>query len=476
MTREEILIVDDDAVNSKLLENLLNKTGYNTHCLSSGEECLAYLESQQPALVLLDILMSGLDGIAVVDKIRSTFSKESLPVIMVTTMAQGIDISASLAAGANDYVTKPVDHLILLARIGNQLSLRSAHIEKNRKSDELERALGIQRAIGDELPAGILVHDQSGQTVYTNQTLNTYCESDNCKLNNLFHILMGGVFESELEKLFKEANTSPAYTGRLELESGGMDPKWLEVFTNPIPLEDGEALRLWLFRDRTEIKLLERKIQEQVRLETVGVFSTGVAHNFNNVMASISGATDLLKKMLADNAMGEKCLDIVKRSLEGGKALTDKMFALKPVEFEDGADPVCLSTLIAELISNLSEAEAAKSIDFKLNLDSDIKLKTNPKNIQTILSNLISNSIDASKTGDQIVIETKVLDDGKHIQISVLDHGTGMSEKVQQKVMEPFFTTKNLDKVNNVGRLGNGLGMWNVHNLVLSLGGKLDLK
>ena len=474
---EEILIVDDQESNRRLLEVLLKRTGYKTKQFCSGDELLEYLKTTIPALVLLDIMMPGIDGISAAEKVREDYVKEELPIIMVTTLSESSDLATAIAAGANDYVTKPVDRLVLMARIGNQLALREAYLENKKKEKDLEDAFGIQQAIGDELPAGLIVHDIDKKTVYSNNTLAKLCDQGICSIQNLPKYLLNGEFYDQLSELFSKVNEDNSYEGRCEFKSTGMDTKYLEVVTNLIPLRDSEFFRLWSFRDMTEIKLMERKLEEQIRLETVGVFATGVAHNFNNVMASVSGAGDLLSNVVGDNERGKKCLDIIKRALDGGKALTSKMFALKPIDFEEGSDPTLVKEIVESIINDLSDSESSNELKYNIKVEpADLSLPIDPRNLATIIRNLVVNSTDASDVGAEIDLELALDEVNENIKIAVRDFGKGMSLAVKERVSEPFFTTKNVDRANKIGRLGNGLGMWNVHNLVLSLNGSLDIR
>ncbi len=120
-----ILIVDDEATNRESLAQMLKKGGYRAEAVSSGRDALNALHGENFDLVLLDVTMPEMDGFECLEGIRKEHSVSKLPVIMVTAEADRNNIVAAFRAGANDYVTKPFDDELALARIGIHAKLRS---------------------------------------------------------------------------------------------------------------------------------------------------------------------------------------------------------------------------------------------------------------------------------------------------------------------------------------------------------------
>jgi len=127
-----LLIVDDNENNRDLLSRRFEKQGYLTETAASGEDALELIAHKRFDAVLLDIMMPGLDGVEVLRQIRKKWSLVELPVIMVTAKSEREDLVNALEAGANDYVPKPVDFLIALARIRTQLQLKDEHSKSER--------------------------------------------------------------------------------------------------------------------------------------------------------------------------------------------------------------------------------------------------------------------------------------------------------------------------------------------------------
>lgn len=119
---ERILVVDDQEGMRVLLKRMLEKSGYSVTMAASGEACLKFLDSERFGILLLDIIMPEMDGMAVLAEVRKRYSREELPVIMVTVKSDPADIESALRTGANDYLIKPLDFNHLLQLIGNYLS------------------------------------------------------------------------------------------------------------------------------------------------------------------------------------------------------------------------------------------------------------------------------------------------------------------------------------------------------------------
>ena len=145
MTRNgSLLIVDDNEANRDVLSRRLAMNGYGVTTAGSGADALVCVAAAAFDLVLLDVEMPGLSGFDVLGRIRESHSSTELPVIMVTARADGADIVEAFRLGANDYVTKPIDFPVALARIGTHLSHKHA-IEDLHDSEE-RYALAMQGA------------------------------------------------------------------------------------------------------------------------------------------------------------------------------------------------------------------------------------------------------------------------------------------------------------------------------------------
>jgi adenylate cyclase len=131
-----VLVVDDQPPNIRLLEAILTPRGYDVRAASSGEEALAAIDEGDVDLVLLDIVMPGMDGYQVCRAIRERPATAYLPVVMVTASGDEQKIKA-LEAGADDFLTKPVNKSELLARVASLARIKRYQDTIKRQSDEL---------------------------------------------------------------------------------------------------------------------------------------------------------------------------------------------------------------------------------------------------------------------------------------------------------------------------------------------------
>ena len=149
-----ILVVDDHEHNRILLQEILEQQGYQIDLASDGLEALRAIAQAQPDLVLLDVNMPGLDGFEVCRRLRAGGESAALPVILVTALADREQRLEGIAAGANDYLTKPIDRADLLLRVRNALRMRSLHREVESQYQELQRLEQLRDSL-----VHMLVHD-----------------------------------------------------------------------------------------------------------------------------------------------------------------------------------------------------------------------------------------------------------------------------------------------------------------------------
>jgi adenylate cyclase len=133
-----ILIVDDNLTNLDILQTRLEAHDYKILTATDGEAGLAMAKEKKPDLILLDIMMPKMDGIEVCQHLRADSSLPFMPIIMVTAKADPKDVVAGLEAGGDEYLTKPVDHAALVARVKSMLRIKALHDTVLEQSAKLE--------------------------------------------------------------------------------------------------------------------------------------------------------------------------------------------------------------------------------------------------------------------------------------------------------------------------------------------------
>jgi two-component system, sensor histidine kinase and response regulator len=127
MNTYSILIVDDEPDNFDVIQSFLAAENYNLHYAISGEQAIASLDKFNPDVILLDVMMSGMNGFEVCKQIKAMSKWQSVPIVMVTALSSKEDLSRCLAAGADDFVNKPMNGIELRARVNSMLRIKKQY-------------------------------------------------------------------------------------------------------------------------------------------------------------------------------------------------------------------------------------------------------------------------------------------------------------------------------------------------------------
>lgn len=168
VNKGSILIVDDNEDNRDLLSRRLTLEGYEVSLAVDGREALDRIATDSFDLVLLDVMMPNVNGFEVLEQVRKEKRPPDLPIIMVTARDRSEDIVQALRLGANDYVTKPIDTMVLLARVETHMELRAYSKMKDEflaiASHDLKSPLaamqGFARLVHDRVPPGTVMDEQ----------------------------------------------------------------------------------------------------------------------------------------------------------------------------------------------------------------------------------------------------------------------------------------------------------------------------
>jgi signal transduction histidine kinase len=172
-----VLIADDDAASRKVTSVLLSPLGHQVRVVTNGEEALAAVEEQTPDVVLLDVMMPGLDGFEVCQRLRERLRGDYVPIVLVTALDGQEDILRGLQVGADDFLHKPVHGAELRARVSNLLKVRAYH---EMVAAQRDNAL----ATVDMLRQQVLHADRLA-------TVGTFAAGVSHELNNIAQVLHG---------------------------------------------------------------------------------------------------------------------------------------------------------------------------------------------------------------------------------------------------------------------------------------------
>jgi PAS domain S-box-containing protein len=242
----------------------------------------------------------------------------------------------------------------------------------------------------------------------------------------------------------------------------------------------GESVFAAIIQDISEQLRTEDRLRQSQKMEAIGQLTGGIAHDFNNLLTVVLGNAELLRGHVRDEDKASGLLNDIIAAAESGASLTHQLlgFARRiPLQ----PQPVDLNALVIAM-SDLLTRSLGETIEFRCELAAPPSwVLADPGQTQNALLNLAINARDAMPQGGGLTIATAKADlsdptvalkhdvePGQYVCLSVSDNGSGMSEDVRRRAMEPFFTTKDLGK-------GTGLGLSMVHGFAKQSSGHLDI-
>lgn len=162
---KKLLVIDDELTNRKVLEGLLRLMGHEVVLAASGQEGLDLL-TPEIDLVLLDIMMPNMDGYEVAVRMREKYDYAELPIIMVTALSSKSDRIRAVEAGANDFISKPIDQLELKVRLGSLLKLKEANDESKRHQMIIEEQVRVRTAALSLAMENLAAQQQNTKAAY----------------------------------------------------------------------------------------------------------------------------------------------------------------------------------------------------------------------------------------------------------------------------------------------------------------------
>ena len=273
-----ILIVDDDTDLCALLERLLRDEGYLTLTAANGEEALASIAQRAPDLILLDILMPGMDGNEVARRLKANPATANIPIIIVTAQLDRNARLVGLKAGAEDFLTKPIDRDEVSLRVRNLLRLKKLGDFYRSHSSILEQEVQARtadlhrfRAAMDMSPDSIYLTDPvTMRFVYLN---NTACERLGYTREQLLRMGPQDVLTTDREQVKREyddvivAGDRGLIRERPFLRNDGTRG-WTELHRRALHTEDG-TLIVTIGRDISDRKQAEERIRRLNRVYSV---------------------------------------------------------------------------------------------------------------------------------------------------------------------------------------------------------------
>jgi len=485
-TVSKILIVDDNTLYLSLLKTILRDVEVEVYLAGSGIEALALIKENDFALAILDIQMPEMDGFELAGHIQNLKDRDIVPIIFLTAyvsdenqMFKGYD------NGAIDYLSKPVNKLVFISKV--KIFLELDQQKRNRKEAQiaLEESEQLYHSLLKTSPDGIIITDLEG--IITEASDIAIELFGNKVRENIEGRHYRDFIPKESIKTLSVIYNSTLNEGRtqnIEIKLCRIDKTEFsgEVSTSQIKGNSGDLKAFMaVIRDISERKLIEKQLRHSERMSGIGELATGMAHEINQPLNTISLIIDNIVFSLDNKTITETYLKTkinkVFDSISRIKKIIDhvRTFARDQDDFVQTSFDI--ETSINNCISMISEQMYHKDIELIFNPNSEIpKVKGNPYRFEQVILNMLVNAKDAieEKKNDnfksfkkKIEISTKIK--GSFVDIEIKDNGIGIKSEDIDKVLLPFYTTKDPGS-------GTGLGLSISYGIIKELGGEIGIK
>lgn len=481
---ETILIVDDEIGILNVLRFALSAEGYNVSTASNGREALNILEAGGIDLLLTDIRMPVMDGLALIENLKH--ERIDVEVIVLTGHASlEIVLDVFKKGGVFDFFQKPlddIDHMIMA--INKAMEVRRLKKDRERMRRELEAGERFSRAVIDTLPSHLLILNRNGTILNANRAWEQFIEKH---ADVPPGSMIGKNFLSSCAFEMKNDESRRIQSGIQSLLSGETDQfetkfqcplsdveKWF--FMQACRLSDERNTIVVSQMDITLLKTLEKELIDARKMEALTTLSGGVAHLFNNALSAMLGAAELLE-LQAENDYSRKLVSMIITSGRKMENYTKQLISYTESGFFEN-DTILLNDLIDStltLIDNILETPSHVSTD----LSGEVRhVWGDAAMLQTVIYEILSNAVEATEGVGKASISTRKIrvdipppgstskTAGDYFVISIKDDGIGIEDEIKPRIFDPFFTTK---------FVGRGLGLPAAYGIVRSHGGWIQV-
>ena len=488
MYQASVLIIDDVADNFDVIESILSNQDYQLHYAANGQDAIANLDIFQPDLILLDVMMPIMDGYEVCERIKALSKWQAVPIIMVTALNSKEDIAKCLNAGANDFISKPLNSLEFKARVHSMLRIKEQH-------DRLERANALIHAQLEASLEGVIAVDEQGRLVVYNQKMCEICDLNTITANinhqelPLLPLLQAANPPQVITQILEETYDNPDQVIYGELD---VSKRTYEYFSSFVTSPNGKFLGfVWRFRDITDRKNYETNLHDakevaESTLQVKSDFLAMMSHEIRTPINGVLGMTELLATTSLDleqnkfvqsiQTSGEILLTVINDILDFSKLESQKLL-LEHL-------PIDIYGIIADTCALLSKQAESKGIRLYYQIDEKTPayILGDPIRLRQILLNLASNAVKFTHAGEvRLSVSPSIsppvtqpvflqAENELNLLFEVQDSGIGLSPAQLLKLFQPF-TQASIATTRQYG--GTGLGLVICQKLVQMMGGQI---
>jgi PAS domain S-box-containing protein len=241
---------------------------------------------------------------------------------------------------------------------------------------------------------------------------------------------------------------------------------WVNLNLTPRFDEKGNVVGiLGIGEDISERKRLEAQLQQAQKMEAIGTLTSGVAHNFRNILAGISMDSQLLQMKYSDNPKMLEIAERISKGIKRGTQLIEGLMQFSRKRPKEKLQYLNLSDVIQEAYQLISKS-FDKKIDILVDISESLPIMGDHSELSQVFMNLFNNARDAMSEGGKLTIEARKERD--NVLVIISDTGHGMDKGTQEKCFDPFFTTKE-------GKKGTGLGLSTTYGIVKEHKGKINV-
>jgi PAS domain S-box-containing protein len=474
-----ILVVEDESIIAEEIELTLKELGYDVLAhAATGDEALASASAGRPDLVLMDVRLRGLrDGIETAEELRDRFR---VPVVFLTAFADDVTLGRAKKTSPYGYVVKPFKMSDL--RTAVEIALERHGLETRLRERERWFSTTL-RSIGD----AVLCTDLDGAVSFMNPRAEaltgwSFAEAVGRRIDQVLqlrHEATRQVAEPPLEEALRDRVTKLLPNGILLLDKRGNE-RPVDDSLAPIVDEEKVLGAVLVFRDLSEKRALQRRLEFADRLAALGTMAAGVAHEVNNPLAVITANLALLAQQLergpalpTEAAEAAMVQDILRDTSSAAERLrrivADLRLFTRPAE--DAVGP-------SDLHRALSWALQSTAHEFRHRARVIAEIGELPPvhgaevRLSQVFINLLVNAAHAIPPGHAQDNEVRVVgstDAAGRAVVEIRDSGAGIPADILGRIFDPFFTTK-------APGMGTGLGLSVCHGIVTSLGGEISVK
>ena len=504
--RPRVLLVDDDERNLLAMKSILEDLGEVVPA-RSGDEALRHLLKGAFAVILLDVYMPGMDGYETARIIRSRDQTKGIPIVFLSAVNKEAEhLLRGYAMGAVDYVFKPVDPIVLRSKVSvfvdlfaksREIELKArqeqalldanlrANAERLRAEQELRRSEQRQAAIIQSLPMILYLEPYDSKRRAPN-----YLSGDIEAITGIPAEQLKADPRIWFERLHPDDRDRVTDAMKFRVETGKLsieyrwqcaDGSYKHFLDQAVLLKDIDGRPIEFagtITDITDQRSLESQLVQAQKMDAIGKLTGGIAHDFNNLLAAIIGGLSLLEKRVSLNDEEARILAMSRRAAEQGSELVRRLLAFARKQKLEPR-PVDMA-LLKQAVSDLLAHTLGGLVNIAWHGDENCwDAFADQAQLELALVNLIINARDAMPAGGTVTvtIQNRTLAEGSsanlpagdYVRISVTDSGTGISPDQLEKVMEPFFTTKETGK-------GSGLGLSMVYGFAKQSNGAFHLE